>query len=147
MSPFLFIIAMEGLNNVIKTTKVNEWIKGFDVARNGSNNVEVTHLQYVDDTLIFCDAKEEQLRFLRVILVIFEGISGLRINWSKNRLFPINVVPDIEQLALVLGGEVGAIPIVYLGMPLGAKSKSKETWDTIIEKCLKKLSTWKTQYL
>ncbi|KAG5615003.1 hypothetical protein H5410_014827 [Solanum commersonii] len=34
--------------------------------------------------------EEEQLRYLRVILVLFEGISGLHINWSKSFLYPIN---------------------------------------------------------
>lgn len=46
------------------------------MAKNGCSSLEVTHLQYVDDTLIFCDAKEEQLKFLRVILVLLEGILG-----------------------------------------------------------------------
>lgn len=65
---------MEGLNNMVKTSKLNEWIKGFEMARNGSSGLEVTYLQYkyADDTLIFCDAEEEKLRFLRVILVLFE---------------------------------------------------------------------------
>uniref|UniRef100_A0A0V0GSJ9 Putative ovule protein n=1 Tax=Solanum chacoense TaxID=4108 RepID=A0A0V0GSJ9_SOLCH len=44
------------------------------MAKNGCSCWEVTHLQYVDDSLICCDTKEEQLRFLRVILVLFEGI-------------------------------------------------------------------------
>lgn len=53
----------------------------------------------------------------------------------------------MEQLALILGGEVKTLPTVYLGMPLGAKSKSKEIWNNVIEKCEKKLSRWKSQYL
>ncbi|XP_070049354.1 uncharacterized protein [Nicotiana tomentosiformis] len=95
LSPFLFLIAMEGLNNMIKTTKINGWIK---------------------------------------------GISGLHINWKKSHMYPINVVPDMEQLSLILGGVIGSLPSIYLGMPLGAKSKSKEIWNTVIEKCEKKLS-------
>nr|XP_016455345.1 PREDICTED: uncharacterized protein LOC107779425 [Nicotiana tabacum] len=94
LSPFLFIIAMEGLNNMIKTTKVNGWIKGFEVARNGTNSLEITYLQYADDTLVFYDAEEEHLRFLRVILVLFEDISGLHINWKKSHFFLITVVPN-----------------------------------------------------
>jgi len=39
--------------------------------------MKITHLQYVDDTLIFCDAEEEQLKYLRTILILFEAISGL----------------------------------------------------------------------
>lgn len=30
--------------------------KGFEVARDGNDSLEVTHPQYVDDSLIFCDA-------------------------------------------------------------------------------------------
>nr|XP_016449022.1 PREDICTED: uncharacterized protein LOC107774064 [Nicotiana tabacum] len=119
LSPFLFILAMEGLNNMVKTARSQGWIKGF----------------------------EEQLRFLRIILVLFEGISGLHINWRKSHLFPINKVPEMEHLALILGGEVGSLPAIYLGMPLGAKSKSKLIWNSVIEKCEKKLARWKFQYL
>lgn len=50
------------------------------MARKGIDSLEVTHLQYVDDTIIFCDAEEDQLKHLRLILVLFEGISGLHIN-------------------------------------------------------------------
>lgn len=53
----------------------------------------------------------------------------------------------MEQLALILGGEVKTLPTVYLGMPLGAKSKSNKRWNNVIEKCEKKLSRWKFQYL
>ncbi|XP_075095148.1 uncharacterized protein LOC142173454 [Nicotiana tabacum] len=74
------ILFMEGQNNMVKTAKSNGWIKGFEVARNGNNSLEITYLQYADDTLIFCDAEKEQLRFLRVILVLFEGISRLHVN-------------------------------------------------------------------
>ncbi|XP_016464777.1 putative mitochondrial protein AtMg01250 [Nicotiana tabacum] len=90
LSLFLFIIAMEGLNNMIKAAKVNLWVKGFEVDMNGPNSLEITHLQYADDTLVFCDAEEEQLRFLRIILVLFEGISGLHINCRKSHIDPIN---------------------------------------------------------
>lgn len=36
LSPFLFIIAMEGLNNMTTTTNLNGWIKDFGVARVGN---------------------------------------------------------------------------------------------------------------
>ncbi|WMV13963.1 hypothetical protein MTR67_007348 [Solanum verrucosum] len=74
LSPFLFLITMEGLNNMIKAANLRGWLRGFDVAREGTERLEVTHLQYADDTLIFCDAEEEQLKYLRVILVLFEGV-------------------------------------------------------------------------
>nr|XP_016467196.1 PREDICTED: uncharacterized protein LOC107789844 [Nicotiana tabacum] len=91
LSPFLFIIAMEGLNDILKTAQINNWIRGF--------------------------------RMLRVIFILFEAISGLHINWDKNFVYP--EVMELQNLAGILGGKIGNLPTVYLGMPLGAKSKSK----------------------
>ena len=42
---------------------------------------------------------------------------------------------------------MGELPITYLGMPLGSKSKSKEIWSGVIEKCERELANWKCQYL
>ncbi|KAG5619649.1 hypothetical protein H5410_004867 [Solanum commersonii] len=56
-------------------------------------------------------------------------------------------MPDIAQLATILGGDVDSIPTIYLEMPLGAKSKSKVIWNNVIEKCESKLTRWKSQYL
>ncbi|XP_047267632.1 uncharacterized protein LOC124898055 [Capsicum annuum] len=94
LSPFSFIFAMEGLNNMIKTAK-----------------------------------------------------DSLHINGRKSHVYPINLVPNIDLLASILEGGVGALPSIYLGMPLKAKSKSNEIWDSVLEKCKKKLSRWKAQYL
>lgn len=137
LSSYLFIIAMESLNTTFKTTNFYGWRKGFEVARVGNDSLEVTHLQYVDDTLIFCDDDRNQSRHLRIILLLFEGISRLHINWGKNFLYPINDIPCMNMLASILGGEVGSLSTIYLGMPLGGKSKSIEIWDTVSEKCEK----------
>lgn len=78
-----------------------------------------THLHHADDTLIFCDTDNNQLKYLRVILVLFEAISGLHINWSKSFIYPDNEVPNIDSLANILGGKIGELPTVYFGMILG----------------------------
>ncbi|WMV26179.1 hypothetical protein MTR67_019564 [Solanum verrucosum] len=107
LSPFLFIIAMEGLNNMLNIAKITGRIQGFEVSKVAENSVEITHLQYVDDTLIFCGAEEEQLLIIRLILVYFEAISGLHINWNKSHLYPINVVLEMDHLSQILGGAIG----------------------------------------
>lgn len=68
------------------------------------NSMEISHLQYADDTLIFCDADKDQLTMLRVIFILFEATSGLNINWNKSDIFPVNEVTDIHNLAGFLGG-------------------------------------------
>lgn len=70
------------------------WIRGFRVPNNASSVMEITHLLYADDSLIFCDAKEEQVTHLRLILTVYEAISGLHVNWSKSLIFTVNEVTD-----------------------------------------------------
>lgn len=138
LSFYLLIIAMESLNNIFKTTNFYGWRKGFEVARVGSDSLEVTHLQYVDDTLIFCDADRNQSRHLRIILLLFEGISGLHINWGKNFLYPINDIPCMNMLSSILGGAVGSLPTIYLGMPLGA-SQSRLRFGILLVRNVKRI--------
>ncbi|WMV40242.1 hypothetical protein MTR67_033627 [Solanum verrucosum] len=147
LSPFLFILAMEGLNDMLRTAQTRGWIRGFNANMNNRQGLAISHLQYADDTLIFCDADSSQLKYLRVILILFEAISGLHINWRKSFIFPVNEVPRINMLANILGGKIGDLPTTYLGMPLGDKSRSKGIWNNILEKCEKKLVNWKSQYL
>lgn len=86
----------------------------------------MSHPQYADDTLIFCDADRDQLRHLRVILVLMPSLK---------------VFQDSASIrATILGGELGELPSVYLCMPLGAKSKSTEIWNNVTERHEKKLA-------
>ena len=119
LSPFLFILAMKGLSNLFQTARVNSWIRGFEVGENSRNNLEITHLQYADDTLVFRGAVMKHMLILRVIWNIFEVVSGLHMNWNKSFIYHVNTVPNIEDLDYKLGGKVGELPTTYLGMPLG----------------------------
>ncbi|KAG5626380.1 hypothetical protein H5410_011598 [Solanum commersonii] len=53
----------------------------------------------------------------------------------------------MEALNVVLGGEIGALPTSYLGIPLGAKSQSYKIWNNVVERCEMKLARWKSQFL
>jgi len=45
-----------------------------------SDDTRVTHLLFADDTLIFYKLEVSQLSYLRCTLVLFEVMSGLKIN-------------------------------------------------------------------
>jgi len=57
-SPFLFLIAMEGLNHMFRKAKTNEWVRGFSALAGRGEELEITHLFYANDALIFCEAEE-----------------------------------------------------------------------------------------
>ncbi|WMV52976.1 hypothetical protein MTR67_046361 [Solanum verrucosum] len=147
MSPFLFLLAMEGLNYMVRKANELGWIRGFGAYTNRANNMEITHLLYADDSLVFCGAEVSQIRHLRAILTIFEAISGLHVNWQKSCLFPVNQVNNMQGLVDNLGCQVASLPTKYLGMPLGAKNKELEEWSEVLERSERKLTRWKSQYL
>lgn len=124
-----------------------QWIQGFQVGRNPDNTFTISHLLYADDTLVFCGAESSQVSYLNPTLLIFESLSGLHINMLKNIIYPVNEVPNLEELADLLCCKIGSLPTTYLGFPLGAKFKSVGIWGGIIEKMEKRLATWQMQYL
>ena len=109
------------LARLIDKAKDCNVIRGFIVGR---DRVEVAHLQFADDTLLFMEANHSYfLNFLR-ILEVFRSCSGLRVNLSKSTLLGINTnVVLIQDLADLSGFELGDWPIKYLGLPLGGNPR------------------------
>lgn len=109
--------------------------------------MEISHLLYADDNLVFCEAEDAQIKHLRAILTIFEGISGLHVNWHKSCLYPVNQEPNMQTLAKNLGCQLASLPTEYLGMPLGSKNKEQELCSEILEGSEWKLARWKNHHL
>ena len=77
----------------------------------------------------------------------FKALSGLKINLDKSEIIPMGTVDNVEELASELGCKVGSFPTPYLGLPLSAKHKALEVWDSIEERFRKRLASWKIQYI
>ena len=107
----------------------------------------VSHLLFADDTILFCDADEEQILHVRMLLLCFQAVTGLKVNALKSEIVPIGEVPNIHILVEILGCRIGSLPMTYLGMPLGASHKSPTVWNPILEKIERKLADWKKLYL
>ncbi len=76
-----------------------------------------------------------------------DNISGLKINLSKSDLVPVGHVPNVTELASILGCRVSAFSLTYLGLPLGATFKRKTIWNSVVERMEKRLVGWKKLYL
>ena len=57
---------------------------------------------YADDTILFCDASREQLLYVRMVLIFFEAITGLKVNVGKSEIVPVGEVGNLHALACVL---------------------------------------------
>jgi len=85
---------------------------------------------------------------MRVVLLLFEALSGLNVNFSKSHLMGVNVAASwLSEAALMLNFKVGAIPFVYLGLPIGVNARRLSFWNMLINRMKSRLSGWKTKHL
>ena len=61
----------------------------------------MTHLQYADDTIIMVDLNDACIAHLKFILLCFEAVSGLKINFSKSEVLVTGV--DVTEALELLG--------------------------------------------
>ena len=81
LAPFLFNLVMEALSGLLRKAIAENMYKGYPV---GSKKVDISILQYADDTIFFGEATMENVKALKATLRAFELISGLKINYAKS---------------------------------------------------------------
>ena len=86
MYPLLFVLVMEALGRMLNKAVHDGHMSRFGVGREEGRSLVVSHFLFADDTLIFCGADLDQVLFLRMILIWFEAVSGLKINLNKLRV-------------------------------------------------------------
>ncbi|XP_048494804.1 uncharacterized protein LOC125494938 [Beta vulgaris subsp. vulgaris] len=145
LSPFLFVLAVEVLNLMVKkSTELNKWT-GLEITKGGST---LTHLQYADDTILFSPPSVKSLLNIRNTLLLFQLASGLKINFHKSEILGINIHDSwLSMAAAKLCCRVGKFPLIYLGLPIGGSISRLKLWDPIIERMKSKLATWKGKLL
>ena len=96
----------------------------------------------------FSKASLEHLQNLKLILSVFEQVSGLKINLERNTLSSINTSQEVlSSLALILDCKVSKWPLSYLGLPLGGNPKLVGFWDPVVESISRRLNGWKKTFL
>ncbi|XP_028057321.1 uncharacterized protein LOC114261287 [Camellia sinensis] len=120
-------------------------IKGAAIRNNG---IIVTHLQFADDTILFCEAEWVEVVTIKPILRCFEILLGLKINYHKSVIANIGVDEMLLQsFSSRLNCAHQRLPFKYLGLPLGANPSRLSTWKPVLDKFKQKLSTWKRRLL
>lgn len=87
MSPFLFDLVADVLNKLLSNAQHMGRIKGLGHFPNDS---KILNLYFADDTLIFLEADPLMVENLKFLLLGFQEVSGLKINFEKSSLVPLN---------------------------------------------------------
>ena len=140
-----FLLVMEAFSFLLRRAIECGFILGFG-AREGGRGVEIYHLLFTYDTLLFSDPCPDQLTYTAWVLLWFDASSRLKINLNKSEHIPIGNIPNVEELASALGCGVGKLPTTYLGLPIVAPFKAKAIWDVVEERFFKRLTLWKRHY-
>lgn len=112
------------------------------------NITKVLNLYFADDTLVFLEANPLMVENLKFLLIGFESLSGLKVNFHKSALVPLNISSDLaNNLTVQLGCQLSSLPITYLGVPLHWKKLSTSDWQPLITKIENRLQTWKYSLL
>ena len=94
---------MEVFSCLLRRAIGGGYLSGWRVRGRSGEEILISHLLFVDDTLVFYEASQDQMTYLSRLLMWFEACSGLRINLEKSKLILMGRVHNIEDLALELG--------------------------------------------
>eukprot|EP00253_Pinus_taeda_P022878 PITA_22878 len=136
LSPFLFVILMEGLSRLIRKAKAEGNIRGL-------HPPATTHQQFMDDTMLHDTPTVKEAKAFKNILSLFSKASGMEINHAKSTIFFFNTHLAIQKhLSNILGFRRGNLPSKYLGAPLTSKPWQKHHWEKILAKLENKCRHW-----
>lgn len=105
-SPLLFVLVMKAFTRMLKDVVENGSIEGIVVGNGERGGLSISHLLFVDDTLILCGAEESQFCNLRCLLLCFEAVLGFKINLSKSEAILIGCVDNVQELTTTIGCRV-----------------------------------------
>ena len=145
MSPLIFNIVADLLAILIGRAKEKGHVGGL-VPHLVDGGVSI--IQYADDTIIFMVNDLAKARNMKLVLCLFEQLSGLKINFHKSELFYFGrAKEEQETYKQLFGCELGSLPFSYLGIPIHHRKPTNKEWKCIEDRFEKKLSCWKDKLM
>lgn len=146
LSPLLFLMVAEGLSRALEDAKNKGLIHGVQI----SPNLQITHLLFVDDVLMYGSSSEREAGRLREILSLFSKATGMEVNENKATL-STNLLGDQERhaysRAFPYSHHLLEDGLKYLGLNLKPNDYQKHDWKWLLEKLEKRIFSWSHKWL
>jgi hypothetical protein len=145
LSPLLFNLVVDALTKMLTRPADRGLVVGL-LERFTPGGILA--LQYSDDTLIFYSSYANSLRNLKCIPMLFERVSGMKINFHKSEFVPLIIEDEkAHDKAHLLGCPVGAFPVKYLGVTLHFEKLGREDLQPLVDKLIKRAAGWRGKLL
>jgi len=133
LSPYLFILCVEGLSTLIRNAENRGDLHGVRVCRIA---LRISHLLFVDDCFLFFQVEESQAIVKKQIVTLYEEASGQAISLPKFEIFYSRNVQEPQQQSItnILGVRVVLGTSKYLGLPSMVRRSKKATFSFIKDK-------------
>ena len=137
---------MEKLSHIIHQKLLNGDRKPVKISRGG---LEISHLFFTDDILLFCRAVMGDLVKIQDILTLYEQASDQQINRGKTTIFFSKAITEErkEEISNFLGVKEVKEYEKHLGLPAMVGKNRRASLNYIKERVWNKLQGWKKQLL
>ncbi|KAL0316498.1 UNVERIFIED_CONTAM: hypothetical protein Sradi_5528000 [Sesamum radiatum] len=146
LSPYLFIFVAEAFSCMLQEAERRGRVQGVAVCAAAP---KISHLLFVDDTLLFCKAKGEQIEEIQRILTIYERASGQVVNFAKSNMIISGRIGEEEKQCLAnrLGVQVASAHDRYLGLPTVAGRSRHTVFHNILDRIWIRIAGWNRKML
>ncbi|PKU65724.1 Putative ribonuclease H protein [Dendrobium catenatum] len=142
LSPYFFCIAMDAFSCLIDNGSSQDKFIGFN--KQGMN---ISHLLYADDLLIFGEASLSNCAVLTKLLDLFANVSGLLVNHEKSQIILSSFISNPWDVCEALHMPSSCTKMTYLGLPISVKKCSKSDFLPLMQSIANHLAGWKARLL
>lgn len=144
ISPFSFAIAMEYISRNLNRLKEDKTFR----FRPRCSKLGITQLSFADDLLLVARGDILFVTALHKCFLKFSQASRLLANLIKSLVYFGGIAPmESSRILQHLGFAHGELPFKYLGIPLSARKITLVQWLPLIQKIIRRISSWTTRKL
>jgi hypothetical protein len=137
LSPLLFVLAADFLQSILNKA-LRQNLLSLPIICPSCPDFPI--IQYADDTLVIMKADATQLTCLRALLTTFAYSTGLKVNYQKSSMVPINMNEErLSHFTSTFNCQSGSFPFTYLGLPLGITKPTLEYFIPMVQRVQKRL--------
>lgn len=146
LSLYFYLICTKGLSCLLNEAKRCSNFKGVKVARCSPS---ITHIFFIDDSLIFYRANTIDWLIVQSLLDRYEKASGRGINKHKYGLFFSSNTLEVTRCQIL---NLAEVPICnsqekYLGLPMLVGNSKYRTSEVLKDRVWSRISNWKNTFI